>query len=194
MKCPYCGTRDSLVWEESRGTVVCSECGTVVDSIYVSGGRPNHELEPLIRDRGSVTLRIFGKMSDPSVKYLAILREIKHKPLLYIDCDSFNRYLVLGKRIKVIRRRFSPPKSEVLDMLVRLMSKYPKLCSRTDRAKYAIAMIAYTIITEGSVDVPRLSKDLGLSKTHVRRLLRVVRSSQDFLNEVRRWLSVSLPR
>ncbi len=183
MECPYCGTENSLVWDESRGTVVCSECGTVVDSIYVGGGGFGRELES---PRERTAARNFGRISDASVKYLEILKEIKHRPALYVDSDSFGRYLVLGKRVKVVRRRVYLPRSKALEAIVAVMMKYPRLCSRTDRAKYAIAAIAYALVAEGSADVSKLSRDLGLSKTHVRRLLRVVRSSREFLSEVER--------
>ena len=33
MLCPYCGSRN-LVWDYSKGTVVCADCGSVLDSIY----------------------------------------------------------------------------------------------------------------------------------------------------------------
>lgn len=181
--------KNVLVWDEIRGTVVCSECGTVVDSIYVTSAGFNHGSE-LLRDRAPAVSGSLGKLTNASVKYLAILKEIKHKPLLYIDPGSFDRYLVLGKRVKVIRRKLSLPKNDVLDRVVKLTSKYPKLCSRTDRAKYAIAVIAYTLVTAGSVDILKLSKDLGLSKTHIRRLLKVVKNSRDFLDEVRKSLPI----
>lgn len=190
MECPYCGAENSLVWDESRGTVVCSGCGTVVDLIYVSAGGFEHEPE-LSNERTSVAARKFGKLTDASIKYLMILKEIKYSPQLYVDSDSFNRYLILGKRVKVIKRRVAMPKDKTLDNIVAIMAKYPKLYSRTDRAKYAIAAIAYTLIAEGYVDPSKLSKQLGLSKTHIRRLLRVVRSSQRFLSEVRRMVQVA---
>lgn len=165
--------------------VICSECGTVVDFIYVSAGSFKCEPEPL-REKTPATTKNFGKLTDASVKYLMVLKEIKYRPQLYVDADSFNKYLVLGKRVKVIKKKVSITKSETLDKIVAIMAKYPKLCSRTDRAKYAIAAIAYTLIINGGVDSSELSKKLGLSKTHIRRLLRIVRSSQSFLSEVRK--------
>ena len=187
MECPYCGAENSLLWDEGRGTVVCSECGTVVDSIYVNGGSSGHGLEPPEgpKGRGRTVSRSLGRLSDASLKYLEILEEIRGRPMLYVDSDSFGRYLALGKRVKVVRRRSCLPRSETLDRILAVMVKYPRLCSRTDRAKYAIAVIAYALATEGFADVPALSRGLGLSKTHVRRLLRVVRSSREFLCEVR---------
>lgn len=190
MGCPYCGAENSLVWDESRGTVVCSGCGTVVDLIYVSVGGLGYE-PGLSNGRTSAITRKFGKLTDASIKYLMILEEIKCSPQLYVDSDSFDRYLILGKRVKVIKRKVAMPKDKTLDDIVTIMTKYPKLCSRTDRAKYAIAAIAYTLVVEGYVDPSKLSKQLGLSKTHIRRLLRVVRSSQRFLSEVRGMVQVA---
>ena len=33
MQCPYCGSRN-IVWDYSKGTIICVECGSVLDSIY----------------------------------------------------------------------------------------------------------------------------------------------------------------
>lgn len=33
MRCPYCGSRN-VVWDYSTGSIVCAECGSVLDSIY----------------------------------------------------------------------------------------------------------------------------------------------------------------
>ena len=33
MLCPYCGSHN-VVWDYSKGTIVCAECGSVLDSIY----------------------------------------------------------------------------------------------------------------------------------------------------------------
>jgi hypothetical protein len=191
MECPYCGSVNSLVWDMSRGVVVCSECGTVLDLIYVSYGNPEYEHENP-KSMNVHTFKKTKKLTEASLKYLEILKEIKYNPMLFIDSYSFSRYLVLGKRVKVVKRRAELPKNEVLEAIVSLMSKYPKLCSRTDRAKYAIATIAYTLVTEGGIDPSKLSKELGISKTHVRRLMRVVSESRRFLSEVRRLLPASL--
>ncbi|MCS7099417.1 MAG: TFIIB-type zinc ribbon-containing protein [Sulfolobales archaeon] len=185
MKCPHCGIENSLVWDENRGTVVCSECGMVVDLIYVNSRRTSEfAVEPPGR-KVSTSTESFGKLDVVSQKYLTILGEVKNNSSFYIDSDSFNKYLTLGKRVKVIRKRVRVPEDEYLKRIVSIMIKYPKLCSRTDRAKYAIAAIAYTLTTNGSISVSKLSKELGLSKTHIARLLRVVLESQSFLSEVR---------
>lgn len=164
---------------------MCSECGTVVDSIYATDRRSLEFTVESFKERISVNTRNFGKLDIVSQKYLAILEEIRCHPYLYIDSDSFNKYLALGKRVKVIKRRARTPRDETLSRIVSIMNKYPKLCSRTDRAKYAIATIAYMLATNSSINMSNLSKELGLSKTHIARLFRVVRESQSFLSEVR---------
>lgn len=197
VECPYCKSENTLVWDESRGTVVCSSCGVVVDLVYVNHPSPlEHERESF-KECARRSWRRHG-LADASAKYLEILEEIKYKSMLYIDEGSFTKYLVLGKRIKVLRRRAILPRSPTLDAIVTLMAKYPRLCSRTDRAKYAIAMIAHALIAENGVDVSKLSRELGLSKTHVKRLVKVVVRSREFLEEAKRillpTLSAPMPR
>ena len=182
---------DTVVWDESRGVVVCSACATVLDQVYVGDGayRDLEELREAPR-RGSRRLYNYTYgLSEASVKYVELLEEVKLRRDLYIDEASFMRYLRLGKRVKVLRRRVPQPADEVIKKIVKVMHKYPKLCSRTDRAKYALAEVAYTVVTGGSIDVAKLSKELGLSRTHVKRLIKVVYSSGGFIDEVRRVVS-----
>jgi len=170
---------------------VCSACATVLDQVYVNDGT-YRDLEELhvgtrrgFRRFGSVTYRL----SEASAKYVELLKEVRLKQELYIDEGSFMMYLTLGKRVKVLRRRVPQPRDEIIKEIVKVMSKYPKLCSRTDRAKYALAEVAYAIATGSSIDTAKLSKELGLSRTHVKRLVRVIHSSTRFIDEVRKVVS-----
>jgi AraC-like DNA-binding protein len=154
-----------VVWDESRGIIVCTACATVLDQVYVTDGayRDLEELRETKREGRSRNPRY--RLCEMSVKYVELLEEVRLRQDLYIDEESFMRYVKLGKRV---------------------MSKYPRLCSRTDRAKYALAKVAYALATGGSIDIPKLSEELGLSKTHVKRLIKVVYSSGRFIDEVRR--------
>lgn len=178
-----------MIWDESRGIIVCTACATVLDQVYVTDGayRDLEELRETKREGRSRNSRY--RLCEMSVKYVELLEEVRLRQDLYIDEESFMRYVKLGKRVKVLRRRVAQPVDGVVKEIVKVMSKYPRLCSRTDRAKYALAKVAYALATGGSIDIPKLSEELGLSKTHVKRLIKVVYSSGRFIDEVRRLVS-----
>lgn len=189
MRCPVCLSTDAVVWDESRGVVVCTACATVLDQVYVSDGTYRDLGEELRESTRRVSRRLYSStywLSEASAKYVELLEEVKLRQDLYIDEESFMRYLKLGKRVKVLRRKVPQPVDDVVKEIVKVMYKYPKLCSRTDRAKYALAKVAYTVATGGNIDVAKLSKELGLSRTHVKRLIRIVHSSSRFIDEVKR--------
>ncbi len=170
---------------------MCSACATVLDQVYVNDGIYG-DLEELHvgKRRGFRRFSsVMYRLSEVSAKYVELLEEARLKQELYIDEESFMMYLTLGKRVKVLRRRAPQPRDEVIKEIVKAMSKYPKLCSRTDRAKYALAEVAYAIATGSSIDTAKLSKELGLSRTHVKRLVKVIHSSARFVDEVRKVVS-----
>ncbi|WP_373279914.1 TFIIB-type zinc ribbon-containing protein [Metallosphaera hakonensis] len=58
-RCEYCGS-NNLVWDQSRGIVVCGECGTVLENIY--DFRPPF-IEPVVSKRVTRVGRI---IKDPT--------------------------------------------------------------------------------------------------------------------------------
>jgi AraC-like DNA-binding protein len=154
--------------------------------VYVNDGA-YRDLEELHEPtRGGRSRNSRYRLCETSVKYVELLEEVKLRQDLYIDEESFMRYVKLGKRVKVLRRRVPQPTDGVVKEIVKVMSKYPRLCSRTDRAKYALAKVAYAVATGSSIDIAKLSEELGLSRTHVKRLIKVIYSSSRFIDEVRR--------
>ncbi len=186
MRCPHCGNVN-LVWDYVRGEVVCPKCGTVVDNIYVDDRPTRTDL---------IYKPVKGKeigLSKVTREYLTLLDGIKKNRRLsgkgFIDAKSFMEY-VEGRRGKVgiIKVRLpskSLKRNAALAKVLRIIRKYPRLNSRTERAKYALGLIAIHAVTKNSLSVEEISRATGLSGMHVRRLIKVALKSDAFLREVR---------
>ncbi|QGA54921.1 transcription initiation factor IIB family protein [Sulfolobus sp. E5-1-F] len=47
MECPVCGSSE-IIWDNKNGEVVCSNCGTIIDSIYYSEQNEPESTETII--------------------------------------------------------------------------------------------------------------------------------------------------
>ncbi len=140
-------------------------------------------------------------MSKATKEYLRLLKRIKSSRRLskraVIDTKNFMEY-VDGKRGRVktvkvgitdVRLLTDTHVSEVL----KIINKYPRLNSRTDRAKVALALIAIGIATKSRLEIRSLSRATSLSEMHIRRLRKTLSMQKAFINEVRRALEEDAP-
>ncbi|MCD6323996.1 MAG: TFIIB-type zinc ribbon-containing protein [Desulfurococcales archaeon] len=187
VRCPHCGSR-KLVWDYERGEIICPVCGTVVDRIYIN------ELPQQPGEGAAVTKGKEPRPSRITREYLSILEEIKRNKRLarkgFIDTKSFMEYMS-GRRGKVGIIKVKMPSSALrhdvrLDKVLEVIRRFPRLNSRTERARYALGLIALQVVTRGTLSVDEVSKATGLSHMHVRRLAKIVLGSEAFLREVRR--------
>ena len=185
------------MWDYERGDIVCPKCGTVVERIYVppiTGREEDRELLKSFR-------RPQPKLSRLSREYLRILHEIKSNKRLssraYIDSAKLMDFVkASSNRVKVIRVDLPKPellKDPKIKAVLKIVAKYPSLHSRTDRAKVAIALIIYSLIEKGRVNVGEVSRSTGLSRMHVRRLIRLVSREDSFLKEAEYVLAKPAP-
>ena len=189
MICPYCGSKE-LIWDYSSGYIICSDCGSVLDRIYEQTLlRLNEGLEDSV-----VSSSIKGnvKLKPITIRYLELLEKVKNKKRrLSIDSKAFLEYAE-GKRplVKVLTRNYNREVllREDVRKVINLMKKYPRLNSRTDRAKIAIALIAIRMANKEAINSAILKgiiHDTSLSKAHIRRLIKLVRQEREFLKEVK---------
>jgi len=185
MKCPACLSNE-IVWDIRAGVVVCANCGLVIENIYYGYDIPlstiHHQTMELKHYSSHVgELRL--KVDQVKVqKVLELIDTIKKKPYLKLDTQAVEEFLI-GKRppIKLLKRRKVDlkPLSErkYIDFIIdRIIDKDPILASRTERAKVALALIIKDLIIHGSVRRSYISKVTGLSKTHIHRLINLVKS------------------
>ena len=188
MRCPYCGSTN-VIWDEERGEVVCMDCGSVIDRIYVLREDFRVEDSRPSRSRGSV------RLSKTTKEFLKLLDRVKSSKKLkgkaVIDTTNFFDY-VNGRRGRVKIIKLSTPylrnleKDKDISVVLELISKFPRLKSRTDRAKVALAMLTISLVKGGSINVSEVSRVTGLSRMHVRRLVKELSSQKAFMTEVRK--------
>jgi len=188
MRCPYCGSTN-IIWDEERGEIVCMDCGSVIDRIYVS--RDDYRVDDFkpSSPKGSV------RLSRTTKEFLKLLDKVKTSKKLkgkaVIDSAKFFDY-VTGRRgkVKIIKLRTpylrNLEKDEDISIVLKLIGKFPRLNSRTDRAKIALAMLTISLVKGGNISVSEISRVTGLSRMHVRRLVRELSSQKAFMAEVRK--------
>ncbi len=179
-RCPYCG--GILVWDYSRGDVVCSVCGAVVDRIYTAPQtkviEENLSVKPNSRNRLPRSYKLFVKIS----------RRIKNsKKELIIDSKKFQSVVRNGEKpVNLLYSRRDDPsqitveKDPVIrEILEKTIRKNPRLASRTLRGKVAAALLVKYLFLENRKPDPTLFREVanmsGSSLVHVRRIYALVR-------------------
>jgi len=178
------------VWDYERGCIVCGDCGTVIDLIYQPHTPFNLQEDWMIRRSRGVDHGI--SLSKHTRMYLKLVRKASEYGLV-VDNEVFKEYS-LGRSplVKVFKKpnvdldKFAS--DEYVRLVLDLMVKYPRLASRTDRAKVALAKIALSSLLDEELDVKKLSRELNISEVHIRRLYKAVVSEFGFLDEVRKSL------
>ncbi|MCD6428213.1 MAG: TFIIB-type zinc ribbon-containing protein [Desulfurococcales archaeon] len=185
MRCPYCGSSD-LIWDYQRGEVVCTQCASVIDRIYVSTiQRSDNDAE--VKQKNLRVGEPVPKLKKATKDYLKILESIRDKSDVVIDVNAFWEYQKTGRRVKLLKKRLSP--DLLNDCAVRvamdILRKYPKLSARTDRAKIAIALLAISLVKGTRLNMASLTKKVGLSKVHIKRLEKLVLKERAFIDELK---------
>lgn len=209
MKCPECKD-DNVLWDYKTGTIVCGNCGLVIDYIY--------ELPRQRYDLGSIhslnirmynkaryriseiqtirsKIKIHHKLIHRTKEYQRIIRKLKKKSIT-IDEEAFKEYLE-GKRghVKLFRHKHLALTKNIPEKIEEIIKKVidndPILASRTERAKIALAYIILGLLVENNdnLDLRRIAKNTSLSITHVKRLLALIRRRQHILKIAQHLLS-----
>lgn len=187
MRCTYCHSMN-VMWDYGRGCVVCGDCGTVLDVIYYF--HPTINLQEEQPTRNSRHANNKPSISKHTKTYLRLMRKASEYGL-EVDNEVFKKY---SSGVSPLIKVFKKPNvdlsrltaEEPVKIVLDVIRKYPRLASRTDRAKVALAKIALSIVSESDIDIKKLSHELGISEVHIRRLHRVITDEFGFLSDVRR--------
>jgi len=177
MECPECKSQ-KLVWDYKRGDVICSSCGLIVDTIYVNHNHLSKDNELTFKEKKYNGERKVLKMlahDDIAKKFNLYMNFLNNKRVkLMFETKALTEY-IYGKRapVKILVKKGTNIDEEIkckLKTIIDIINKYPRLASRTDRAKYALAYMVYSLINTGKVDIYEISKKFNLSVTHAKRL------------------------
>jgi len=193
--CPECHSTN-VIWDYKNGYIVCTNCGLVLDRIYVE-----HLGRSAIKDvkinNKSLISNVFNerkrrqeyhKRNNRLRKITKILNEVKTRPYLTLDTKAVNEYL-LGKRshVKLFKYKAWMPNNDLIlkQIIEKIINNDPILASRTERAKWAIAKILIQLSINKKVDAKSIANETKLSITHVRRLISVVQKRRERIALVR---------
>ena len=188
MKCPNCGCKE-LMWDFQRGDVVCTNCGLVLDKILILSNNVSNQVKEVLNNNSKVQPKPV-RLSKITIEYLKLLKKTKSmrgnvKVRIRSVEDLENSRL---RQVKIFYREFNKDKlrDNRVVKIMKIMDKYPRLKSRTDRAKLAIALIALHLITRANrLSYTSIQNDTGLSRVHIRRLIKEVKKEKNFIEEVK---------
>jgi len=193
-KCPDCGCQE-VVWCFTEGSIVCSNCGMVLDKIYdYSVPRNYYNLE----SEKSSTSNELAKYYENKVKrinqsyrnYEKLIRKYSNlRPGLKIKEEAIlSAYN--GQRVKMVKiivnEKTEEIKKEVLsenriyEIVLKEFAKYPRIASRTDRVKLALAIIAYSEVSKGiRPSFTGIAKKFGISIVNLRKAYSIMKKYKD---------------
>jgi len=203
MKCPACLSSE-ILWDMKTGSIVCTNCGLVIDEIYYGFDIPvpSCQIEEYVNENGhkkltykELKLKINHKKIKEVIKLLDLIRK---KPHLRLDTKAVEEFIV-GKRppVKLLKRRVNEVRIDndvekrIVGIIIeKIINPDPILASRTDRAKIALALIIEDLAVRGNVRRKYISKVTGLSKTHIHRLISLIKNRRDVLCKAMKYCSL----
>ncbi len=189
MYCPYCKSQN-VIHDFVHGYVVCSECGTIIDELYIEFFE-NIKYEE-IRPNGLPTVRegLNKKVIRAIGMYIA---KLSHDVAIYekyakrarkgvkVDLEMIQRKLA-GDKVRIYRHESEDKLKELIDsdiilksIIDRIIDRDPLFSSRTLRGKIALALLIKQLITKGDIDYDEIARQAHMSKTHIKRLVRLLK-------------------
>lgn len=201
MTCPYCGSQE-IVYDFIHGYMVCVECGTVIDTIFIEYYEANfdrmyyvykNEGLPSTR-KGIEKKRIRSKLRDYSRMNLEIVVYEKYakrsRKNVYVDINAaLEKELKSNTKTRVYHHKDEDKvlslaeNPEIKTIIENIVNKDPILSSRTPRGKVALALIIRNIVEGVEPDVNELCRLTSMSLVHVRRLISLINRRMPYINK-----------
>ncbi|ADM26885.1 Zinc finger TFIIB-type domain protein [Ignisphaera aggregans DSM 17230] len=189
MSCPYCKSQN-IIHDFTHGYVVCGECGTIIDELYIEffENTSYEEAKPM----GLPTVRegLNKKVARAMGMYIA---KLSHDVAVYekyakrarkgvrVDLEMIQRRLA-GDKVRVYRHESEDKLRELIEgdailrsIIDRIIDRDPLFSSRTLRGKIALALIIKQLITRGDIDYEEIARQAHMSKTHIKRLVKLLK-------------------
>lgn len=184
MKCLECSS-DNIIWDYHRGEIVCAECGLVQDRIYVTHTRIKEELNA----NNNLTIKTQILEVKSRVKnYEVEISRYKLKPYLKFS-EEFLEKIASGakvRRVKTIVRRDNAGRlPERYKVVLEVFSKYPRVTSRTDRMKEALAELLSEYVKKGSLEIGRIARKYNVHPTNLRKAYKAAIQYENLINELK---------
>ncbi len=195
MECPYCNSLD-LLYDFERSYIVCRNCGTVVDTIFVeqfigiSNGYEWEYSKPSVKEAinlkknaGYISrLKHYSREVKAYEKYWNRARSTS----IRVDINALKTVLSGGKA-RIYRHVFDSNLEEMIekDPLIRkileILDEDAILSSRTLRSKVALALLIKNVLLYGEADIDEIAKQTSVSKVHMHRLVTTLKNRMKYL-------------
>ncbi len=174
-RCPICGSTE-IVWDEFRGEVVCSSCGLVMDQIYYTNrGFVEDLADKKIRKRVGYD-RSYEKPGRVLRMYNKLFGSWSLRRDLDVNINSLETLVNGVYTGRVFRHSRDVLLEKMLDIsptlkkIYEYTSLFPKLSSRTFRARLLISYVLLKKSGNGFASNDILSRAFSISKNHLNRV------------------------
>ena len=209
MRCSYCGSNE-LVWRYEEGYIVCSKCGTVLDRIYdynISSSmlQPESKIDKLSIHKIHVDydMRLQKtRLLLIDLRYRKFQRKLKEYPKLRPGLkirDDVLRALYTGRKVKMVKTIVNEHTEEVKNKLlesndtkiyldiIEVFKEFPRISSRTDRVKLALAKILYNELIYGfRPSFSSIAKEFRVSVVNLRKAYKDLRKYNEVYVKVKK--------
>jgi len=189
IKCPRCGSEE-IIWDPERGEVICSSCGLVIDEIYYhprtfvelkrnvnEGGNRRSARKKSSREKPGEILSIYEKLFG----WWRLRRniDIDKDRLLQFSREGYNGRIFVHKKDRELQKllEISPTLKKIYDYL----ENFPRLSSRTFRARLLISYILLKDPYGNEMNTSILSKIFSFHKVHTRRIIRMLQKYPELI-------------
>ncbi|MEM3662031.1 MAG: TFIIB-type zinc ribbon-containing protein [Sulfolobales archaeon] len=188
--CPSCGSSD-IIWDNSRGEIVCSSCGLVIDVIYEQKTSFNSDLRSTKTNERRVSdRRKYHKPGSIVRAYSRLFGWWRLRKNLEVDPESLFRASEGGYSFRVLRHvkdgelmkllEVSPTMKKIFDHL----TMYPRLSSRTFRVKMLISYMIFKELSGIPANASIISRAFSISRNHLQRIRKELNRYPEILKYV----------
>jgi hypothetical protein len=177
MRCPYCGSEE-LVWDCENGAVVCSSCGCIVDTIYVS--------QPRASGRGSSSRAVeklyrFEKRLRRKVVRKALKRfELEKRGYIFVN----GRAVHLRSLAALKNTELNSDVKRLVDEGLKVLQQVAPAMSRTIRARLALAYAVAKMLRGDAASRNELIQLFSVSRTTASRIIREAKEIIQQINQI----------
>jgi uncharacterized Zn finger protein (UPF0148 family) len=183
MRCPYCGSEE-LVWDYKNGAVVCSSCGCIVDTIYVS--------QPRASGRGGSSRAV----EKPYRFEKRLRREAVREALKRFELEKRGYVFVNGRAVHLRslaalkNTELNSDVKRLVDEGLKVLQQVAPSLSRTIRSRLALAYAVAKMLRGSAPSIAELMQLFSVGRTTASR---VIREAEEILQQFNS-LHISEPR
>jgi len=180
-RCPVCGSTQ-VIWDEFRGEVICSSCGLVIDQIYYTYRTSGEKTAEDKSREGKDNRKISGKPGRILRIYNRLFGSWSLRKGLDVDINSLETLSSGVYTGRVFRHHRDTLLEKMFDIspslkkIYEYTSMFPKLSSRTFRARLLISYMLLKESGNGFASNEILSRAFSISKNHLNRVKKELRN------------------